>query len=68
MMDIKRMIEWISLFATAGLMVLLKDLHLGVIHYNWFLIILLSWSLVLILLFRLMYGGENPGGEHEEKA
>lgn len=67
-MDIKRIVEWIALFATAGLMVLLKVLHVGVIHYNWFLIILLSWSLVLVAVFRTLYGGEDRGGQNEEKA
>ena len=66
-MDIKRIVEWIALFATAGLMVLLKALHLGVTHYNWFLIILLSWTLVLVAVFRILYGGEDRGGQKEEK-
>jgi len=66
-MDIKRIVEWIVLFATAGLMVLLKDLHLGVTHYNWFLIILLSWTLALVAIFRILYGGEDRNGQKEEK-
>jgi len=67
-MDIKRIVEWIALLATAGLMVLLKVLHLGVIHYNWFLIILLSWSLMLVIVFRSLYGGNKIGGKKEETA
>ncbi|MCF8050857.1 MAG: hypothetical protein K9L59_06435 [Desulfobacterales bacterium] len=67
-MVIKRIVEWIALFATAGLMVFLKVLHLGVIHYNWFLIILLSWSLILVIVFRSLYGGNKIGGEKEENA
>lgn len=55
-MSARRIIEWIILFATAGLMVLLKWLHLGVTHYNLFLSILLVWSLVVIFLFRLLAG------------
>jgi hypothetical protein len=47
-----RIIEWMALAATVALLILLKWSHLGVLHYNWFLIILLGWSNGLILLFR----------------
>jgi hypothetical protein len=50
----RRKFEWILLAATAGLFVLLKWLHLGVIHYNWFLVILLAWCGTLMGLFRSM--------------
>lgn len=50
----RRKLEWLSIAATAGLLVLLKWLHLGVIHYNWFLIILLAWCGGLMVLFRVL--------------
>ena len=51
-MSLRRMLEWLFMAATAALLVWLKWLHLGVLHYNLFLIILLGWSLGLVLTFR----------------
>lgn len=48
----KRIIQWLLLAVTAGLLVLLKQLHVGVTHYNVFLIILVGWNLGLIMAFR----------------
>jgi hypothetical protein len=53
-MSARRIMEWVLLLATAGLMVLLKWLHLGVTHYNLFLSILILWCLVAIVAFRLL--------------
>jgi hypothetical protein len=52
----KRMIEWVVLAATVALLILLKWSHLGVLHYNWFLIVLLGWTYGLIILFRKTVG------------
>ena len=52
-MSMQRMLEWLVLAATAGLLILLKWLHLGVTHYNWFMIILLAWCLGLVVFFRV---------------
>jgi hypothetical protein len=60
-MTLKRKIEWLMLALTAGLLVLLDWLHLGVIHYNIFLLSLLAWSLVLILTFRALTTGSEKG-------
>jgi hypothetical protein len=53
-MSLQRMLQWLLLAATAGLLVLLKRLHLGVIHYNVFLLILVGWNLGLVLAFRAL--------------
>lgn len=53
-MNTQRKIEWLALAATAGLLMFLKWLHLGVTHYNIFLLILLGWCTGLILFFRLL--------------
>ncbi len=53
-MSLQRMLQWLLLAATAGLLVLLKRLHLGVIHYNVFLLILVGWNLGLVLAFRVL--------------
>ena len=51
-MNIQRILEWMIVAATAGVMILLKTLHLGVTHYNLFLLILIGWSLLAIFAFR----------------
>lgn len=60
-MNKKRITEWLIVAGTAGLMVLLKKLHLGVTHYNLFLTILLVWSLLVIFVFRFLAGIERSG-------
>jgi hypothetical protein len=58
-MSLQRMIQWLLLAATAGLLVLLKQLHLGVIHYNVFLLILVGWNLGLVIAFRALTVGRR---------
>jgi hypothetical protein len=53
-MSLQRMLQWLLLAATTALLVLLKRLHLGVIHYNVFLLILVGWNLGLVLAFRAL--------------
>jgi len=62
-MTIQRMMEWLAMAATAGLLILMKWLHLGVTNYNVFLLILLGWCLVLIFVFRgLTISQQSTGG------
>ena len=60
-MSTRRKLEWLILAATAGLLILLKWLHIGVTHYNIFLLILIGWSLGAILAFRVMSGPDRSG-------
>lgn len=53
-MDKQRIMEWLLVAGTAGLMVLLKKLHLGVTHYNLFLSILIGWCLLAIFALRAL--------------
>ena len=53
-MSWQRMLEWFIMAGTAALLVLLKWLHLGVLHYNWFMIILIAWCLGLVFVFRFL--------------
>jgi len=53
-MSWRRNLEWLVVAATAGLLVVLKYSHLGVLHYNWFMLILIAWSLGLVIFFRCM--------------
>ena len=53
-MSLPRTLQWLLLAATAALLIFLKWLHLGVTHYNVFLLILVGWTLVLVLVFRLL--------------
>lgn len=59
----KRKVEWLVLAATAGLLMLMKWLHLGVIHYNWFMIILIAWCLGLVVFFRVI---SSPYRENQD--
>jgi len=60
-MSTRRKLEWLILAATAGLLILLKWLHIGVTNYNIFLLILIGWSLGAILAFRVMSGPDRSG-------
>jgi hypothetical protein len=53
-MSLQRMIQWLLLAVTAALLMFLKWLHLGVTHYNIFLLILIGWILVLVIVFRVL--------------
>ena len=48
----RKRIAWLAIFATVVLLIVLKYLHVGVIHYNWFLTILFAWTMGLIVVFR----------------
>jgi hypothetical protein len=53
-MSLQRTVQWLFLAATAVLLIFLKWLHLGVTHYNVFLLILVGWTLGLVMVFRLL--------------
>ena len=53
-MSWQRALQWLLLAATAALLIFLKWLHLGVTHYNIFLLILIGWTLVLVVGFRAL--------------
>jgi hypothetical protein len=60
-MSTRRKLEWLILGLTAGLLIFLKWLHIGVTHYNIFLLILIGWSLGVIMAFRTMSGPDRSG-------
>jgi len=53
-MSLQRKIQWLLLAITAALLMFLKWLHIGVTHYNIFLLILIGWILVLVIAFRAL--------------
>ena len=53
-MSLQRKLQWLFLAATAALLMFLKWLHLGVTHYNIFLLIMIGWVLVLVIVFRTL--------------
>ena len=53
-MSMQSKVEWLLLAGTAVLLMVLKWLHMGVMHYNWFMIILMAWCLGLVLFFRVL--------------
>ena len=61
-MSLQRTLQWLFLAATAILMMTLKWLHLGVTHYNVFLLILIGWTLVLVAAFRVLTTGSRAEG------
>ena len=60
-MSLQRTLQWLFLAATAALMMFLKWLHLGVTHYNVFLLILVGWTLGLVMVFRVLTAGHRTG-------
>lgn len=59
-MKTQRIIEWLMVAGTAVLMLILKKLHLGVTHYNLFLVILIGWCLFVIFAFRALSDWKRP--------
>ena len=53
-MTMQRKLEWMLIALTAGLLISLKQSHYGITHYNFFLLILLVWSLILIVSLRFL--------------
>jgi flagellar motor component MotA len=60
-MNMKKMIGWLAIAATAVLLMVLKRTHLGVLHYNWFMIILMAWCLGLVVFFRMHNKPDRTG-------
>jgi hypothetical protein len=58
-MSLQRTLQWLCLAATAALLMFLKWLHLGVTHYNVFLLILVGWILGLVIVFRALTAGRR---------
>ena len=58
-MSLQRTLQWLFLAATAALLIFLKWLHLGVTHYNVFLLILVGWTLGLVIVFRMLTSGDR---------
>ena len=56
----QRTLQWLLLAATAALLLFLKWLHLGVTHYNVFLLIMIGWVLGLVIVFRMLTSEQRP--------
>ncbi len=54
------LIGWLLIVATMGLLVVLKEMHLGVINFKMFVLVLILWSLGLVVFFKTM--GDKSGG------
>jgi hypothetical protein len=54
-----RTLQWLLIGVTAGLMIFLKWLHLGVTNYNIFLLMMLGWTLGLVMIFRVLTIGRR---------
>ncbi len=58
-MSQQRLFQWLLLAATAVLLIFLKRLHIGVTHYNVFLLILVGWCLGLVIVLRVLTTGRR---------
>ena len=58
-MSLQRILQWLFLALTVVLLVVLKWLHLGVTHYNIFLLILIAWTAVLVIALRFLTAGRR---------
>ena len=58
-MTMQRKLEWMLIALTAGLLISLKQSHYGITHYNFFLLILLVWSLIMIVALRFLNKKNN---------
>ena len=58
-MNLQRILQWLLLAATAALLMFLKWLHIGVTHYNIFLLIMIGWILVLVIAFRALTASQR---------
>jgi hypothetical protein len=56
----QRILQWLLLAATAALLLFLKWLHLGVTHYNVFLLVMVGWTLGLVIVFRMLTPEHRP--------
>ena len=65
-MTLQRTLQWLFLAATAALLMFLKWLHLGVTHYNLFLLIMIGWVLVLVIAFRVLTADQRPELNNED--
>lgn len=59
-------LQWIPLIATLALIYVLRWLHLGVINFKLFVLILLVWTLLLILFYRRTHSGRGRDQEAGE--
>lgn len=57
-------LQWIPMIATLALIYVLRWLHLGVINFKLFVLILLVWTLLLILF----YHRTRPGRSRDQEA
>lgn len=55
----RNLLGWLLIVATMGLLVVLKEMHLGVINFPLFVLILILWSLGLVAIFKTMTGKDS---------
>lgn len=56
-------IAWIPIAITGILMYLARITNIGVTHYNWFLVILLAWSTLLVFYYRQLFVRRRQNGK-----
>jgi len=56
-------LQWIPMIATVALLHLLRWMHIGIINFKVFVLIIMVWSLMLILFYHLTRTGRSTDQE-----
>ncbi len=57
----KQIFTWFPIILTLALIVVMDVIHLGVIHFPLFVLVLIVWSLGLVLWFKSPSGRRSAG-------
>ncbi len=57
----RNLLGWLLIVATMVLLIVLKEMHLGVINFPLFVLVLMLWSLGLVAIFKAMSGKGGAG-------
>jgi len=56
-------LQWIPMIATVALLHLLRWMHIGIINFKVFVLIIMVWSLILILFYHHTRTGRSTAQE-----
>ena len=59
-------LQWVPMIATLALIYVLRWLHIGVTDFKIFVLIILVWTLLLILFYRLTRSARGRDGKAGE--
>lgn len=59
-------LQWIPMIATLALIYVLRWLHIGVMNFKMFVLVIMVWTLLLILFYRCTRSGQDRDGKAGE--